>query len=129
MNGVSHKTYRTMCHKEAQKAQQMKIILIVFSILAALSPALAQRKAAAAIPSPVDEAVNRPPRKIIVTSKARPSAHAKEGTSKGGWPSFRGPKASGIADGQNLPTEWNVKTGQNILWHTPIPGLAHSSPV
>jgi outer membrane protein assembly factor BamB len=45
------------------------------------------------------------------------------------WPSFRGPEASGIADGQNLPDQWNPKTGQNILWRMPIPGLAHSSPV
>jgi outer membrane protein assembly factor BamB len=78
---------------------------------------------------PVGEVVKIPPRTITVTSKARPSAHAKPTPSKGSWPSFRGPNASGIADGQNLPNEWNVKTGQNILWRTPIPGLAHSSPV
>ena len=36
---------------------------------------------------------------------------------------------SGIADGQNLPDKWDGKTGENILWRTPIPGLAHSSPV
>src|SRR4029079_15798423 len=31
--------------------------------------------------------------------------------------------------GQNLPDQWNGKSGENILWHTPIPGLAHSRPV
>ena len=36
---------------------------------------------------------------------------------------------SGVADGQNLPDTWDVKTGENILWRTPIPGLAHSSPI
>ena len=35
----------------------------------------------------------------------------------------------GIAEGQNLPDQWNNKTGENILWRTPIPGLAHSSPI
>jgi outer membrane protein assembly factor BamB len=45
------------------------------------------------------------------------------------WPSFRGPFASGIADRQDLPTEWNIKTGQNIRWSTDIPGQGHSSPV
>jgi len=45
------------------------------------------------------------------------------------WPSFRGPQASGVADGQNLPERWNGATGENILWKTPMPGLAHSSPV
>jgi outer membrane protein assembly factor BamB len=47
----------------------------------------------------------------------------------GSWPSFRGPNASGVADGQHLPETWDMKTGDGILWRTPIPGLAHSSPV
>ena len=46
-----------------------------------------------------------------------------------GWPSFRGPHAAGVADGQQLPDRWNVDTGENILWQTNIPGLAHSSPI
>jgi len=45
------------------------------------------------------------------------------------WPSFRGTAASGVADGQNLPDEWNVATGQNIRWKRAVPGLAHSSPI
>ena len=45
------------------------------------------------------------------------------------WPSFRGPAASGVADGQNPPTLWDAVTGHNVLWKTPIPGLGHSSPV
>jgi outer membrane protein assembly factor BamB len=45
------------------------------------------------------------------------------------WPSFRGPQASGIADGQSPPIQWDVETGQNVLWKVPIPGLGHSSPV
>jgi outer membrane protein assembly factor BamB len=44
------------------------------------------------------------------------------------WPPFRGPGASGAADGQNLPLTWDVKTGASILWRTPVAGLAHSSP-
>jgi outer membrane protein assembly factor BamB len=45
------------------------------------------------------------------------------------WPSFRGPHAAGVADGQNLPPEWNAGKGRNIRWQTAVPGLAHSSPV
>lgn len=45
------------------------------------------------------------------------------------WPSFRGPQASGIAEGHAMPTTWNVETGENVRWKTPIPGLAHASPV
>ena len=76
---------------------------------------------------PAGEKVVRSPRQITLESHARPSSRAAN--AKGSWPSFRGPHASGVADGQNLPDEWNGKTGQNILWHTPIPGLAHSSPI
>jgi outer membrane protein assembly factor BamB len=45
------------------------------------------------------------------------------------WPSFRGPNASGIADDQWPPAEWNLQTGQNVRWKTPIPGLGHSCPI
>lgn len=45
------------------------------------------------------------------------------------WPSFRGPNASGVADGQDLPLEWSAPESINILWKTAIPGLAHSSPI
>jgi len=55
------------------------------------------------------------------------TATGKEKTSD--WPSFRGPQARGIADGFATPTRWDVASGKNILWKTPIPGLAHSSPV
>ena len=45
------------------------------------------------------------------------------------WPSFRGPNASGVADGQGAVAEWDVATGKNIRWKTPIPGIAVSSPI
>jgi outer membrane protein assembly factor BamB len=45
------------------------------------------------------------------------------------WPSFRGQDAAGVADGQNLPEQWDGAKGTSIKWKTRIPGLAHSSPV
>jgi outer membrane protein assembly factor BamB len=45
------------------------------------------------------------------------------------WPSFRGPQASGVADGQFPPTTWDAATDRNIRWKTRIPGLGHSCPV
>lgn len=48
---------------------------------------------------------------------------------EGHWPSFRGPRASGIAPGAKPPTTWNGETGDGVAWKTPIPGLGHSSPV
>jgi outer membrane protein assembly factor BamB len=45
------------------------------------------------------------------------------------WPQFRGPGARGVDDSQALPTNWNVATSANIRWQTPLPGLAHASPI
>ncbi|MCZ6683042.1 MAG: PQQ-binding-like beta-propeller repeat protein [Planctomycetota bacterium] len=44
------------------------------------------------------------------------------------WPSFRGPGATGIGTG-DPPVKWNVEERKNVKWVTPIPGLAHSSPI
>ena len=78
---------------------------------------------------PAGEVVAKPVREIKLTAGERSSRRLKPAAPKGSWPSFRGPSASGIAEGQNLPDKWDAKTGENILWRTPIPGLAHSSPV
>jgi outer membrane protein assembly factor BamB len=45
------------------------------------------------------------------------------------WPSFRGPNASGVAEGTNPPTSWDIEKSQNVLWKTSIPGLSHASPI
>lgn len=45
------------------------------------------------------------------------------------WPGFRGPNASGIAEGFPAPTTWDALKSVNILWKSPIPGLAHASPI
>jgi len=47
----------------------------------------------------------------------------------GDWPQFRGPHASGVDASKALPTEWNVETGRNVRWQTPLPGLGHASPI
>jgi len=45
------------------------------------------------------------------------------------WPSFRGPGASGVATGPELPTTFDAATGAGLAWRTAIPGLAHASPI
>ena len=45
------------------------------------------------------------------------------------WPSFRGPEAKGVADGQDLPADWDVKSGRNVRWKADVPGVGHSSPI
>ena len=64
-----------------------------------------------------------------VQEKADQSQEKADQTEPFQWPSFRGPHASGVADGQHPPTMWDPKTGRNVLWSTPIPGLGHSSPI
>ena len=60
---------------------------------------------------------------------ASTSVACREAPQRFQWPSFRGPQASGIADGQNPPIRWDQATGDNVLWKTPIPGMGHSSPI
>jgi outer membrane protein assembly factor BamB len=45
------------------------------------------------------------------------------------WPSFRGPGASGIAEGPPAPTTWDVPANKNVKWRVPVAGLSHSSPI
>lgn len=58
---------------------------------------------------------------------AAAASGAEEGREN--WPQFRGPAASGVSESGKPPAEWDVAGGRNVLWKTPIPGLAHSSPV
>ena len=65
---------------------------------------------------------------VLLVAGGRSSlAEAAEGDDA--WPSFRGPRASGVADGQSLPDRWSGVDGTNIRWRAAIPGLAHSSPI
>jgi hypothetical protein len=45
------------------------------------------------------------------------------------WPAFRGDGAAGNGDGQRAVAEWDVVSGKNIKWKTPIPGVSIASPV
>lgn len=62
---------------------------------------------------------------LLIASAAR----AQDPTEDGHWPSFRGYRARGIAEGFEPPVEFDVPSGKNVRWRTAIPGLAHSSPV
>lgn len=79
--------------------------------------------------SPAEEAKVIAARNITHKSSAPPPPSAEPSKANANWPSFRGAQAAGVSEKQNLPDKWDGKTGENILWHTPVPGLAHSSPV
>jgi outer membrane protein assembly factor BamB len=78
---------------------------------------------------PEGEAVPLPERDIVRTAPAGRVSLPDASPARGSWPSFRGPNAAGVADGQKLPDTWDGTRGTNVLWRTSIPGLAHSSPV
>jgi outer membrane protein assembly factor BamB len=78
---------------------------------------------------PASEALPRNERAILHTSADPLPALPPPAPDADAWPAFRGRDASGIAVKQNLPDQWDVKTGENVLWKIPIPGLAHSSPI
>jgi outer membrane protein assembly factor BamB len=78
---------------------------------------------------PSGESDPAPARHLVRTAADPPRRLPEAGSAAGSWPSFRGPQGSGVAERQSLPDTWSVKTGQNIRWRTPIPGLAHSSPI
>ncbi len=45
------------------------------------------------------------------------------------WPNLRGPYGLGIAATTNAPTDWDGKTGRNILWKTHLPRIGFNSPI
>ncbi len=51
------------------------------------------------------------------------------GDDRSPWPSFRGAAARGVAEGHPTPVEWDLESGKNLHWKTPIPGMGHGSPV
>ena len=65
----------------------------------------------------------------LLAATAGAGTTPENGASNDNWPSFRGPRASGVSDGHSLPTTWSVPEGKNVKWRTEIPGLGHSSPV
>lgn len=71
----------------------------------------------------------KPVAEVTVEPATDPSRGGPAAVEPLNWPQFRGPHASGIADRQDLPTQWDVHTGDNVRWKTDIPGLGHSCPV
>jgi outer membrane protein assembly factor BamB len=78
---------------------------------------------------PAGEVDPIPERRLVVTRPEKRLGLPRASSPQGSWPSFRGTQAGGVAEGQSLPDSWDGPSGRNIVWHTPIPGLAHSSPV
>jgi hypothetical protein len=71
-----------------------------------------------------------PAKAVAKEVEITPAAEPMEAVTKPmNWPQFRGPGATGVADGQYPPTSFDVPKEKNVRWKTPIPGLGHSCPV
>jgi outer membrane protein assembly factor BamB len=87
-------------------------------------PPFVLQRVIAPTPAPTGTAIAPTENKIAPTAKEiAPRTKALP------WPGFRGVNASGVADGQGAVAEWDVATGRNVRWKTPIPGIAVSSPI
>ena len=74
------------------------------------------------------EAAAGPKPKTEATPARRPPVPSAEEYAKQ-WPRFRGPGGLGISAYTNIPTKWNGKTGEGILWKSPVPLKSPNSPV
>ena len=57
-----------------------------------------------------------------------PSGFPSDEELRANWPRFRGWEGLGIVEAQ-VPTQWDVETGEGILWKTEVPLPGNSSPV
>ena len=63
------------------------------------------------------------------TSEGGPVPPSSLGGITKNWPSFRGPFGQGIAYDAKPPSDFDVVTGKNVRWKSPVPRLGASSPV
>ncbi len=95
------------------------ISLVQGPVTMTLTRVPAEAAAAAPAPAPVTPKPAAPTSVPSSVSSSKPR----------NWPSFRGDAASGNGDGQRVVSEWDVASGKNIKWKTPIPGIANASPI
>ncbi|HYG34850.1 MAG TPA: PQQ-binding-like beta-propeller repeat protein, partial [Clostridia bacterium] len=60
----------------------------------------------------------------VVANDAASSEELKQN-----WPCFRGFEGTGFSSLTNLPATWDVKTGANIAWKTPVQAAGFNSPI
>lgn len=89
-------------------------------------PVIAPAQPATAVaPTPAPATQDAKP--AVASAPSAPPPASREERLKN-WPTFRGP-AGGQARATKLPTQWDGKSGQGILWKTPIPLPGFGSPI
>ncbi len=73
---------------------------------------------------PVDSGRVETPGTVVETPR-----FPSDGEIRKNWPRFRGPGGAGISAYTNVPAKWNGKTGEGVLWKSPIPLPGKNSPV
>jgi len=63
------------------------------------------------------------------TSPPSPAVPAADDSWRRNWPRFRGPSGTGVTAYADLPTQWDVASGERIVWKTAIPLPGNSSPI
>lgn len=67
---------------------------------------------------------------LLVAALAGASLMSAPGPGPAGpshWPQFRGPGATGVAEGASFPERWG--TNENVAWRIDVPGRGWSSPI
>jgi outer membrane protein assembly factor BamB len=59
----------------------------------------------------------------------KPETYPSLSTIKTQHNAFRGALSQGIVYVQDIPVEWNVESGENILWKKPVPHAGYNSPI
>ncbi|MCF7674049.1 MAG: PQQ-binding-like beta-propeller repeat protein [Akkermansiaceae bacterium] len=67
------------------------------------------------------------PRTVVTASLLAATLGCGSLRAENNWPQFRGPEANGQTAAKGLPVKFGE--GDNVLWKTPVPGKAWSSPV
>ncbi|MEJ2701717.1 MAG: hypothetical protein P8Z79_04680 [Sedimentisphaerales bacterium] len=70
----------------------------------------------------------KPPVDFAGTGTAGTSVASANDPNKN-WPSFRGPEGNGVSAYTNIPSRWEGKTGDGILWKTKVPLPGNNSPI
>lgn len=89
----------------------------------AAAPSAATNPGASASATPVQRPAT------VVNPVAAPAGLPTREECLKNWPAFRGFTGSGVAVGDNYPTRWDVKSGNNVVWKSPVPLSGHSSPI
>ena len=74
-------------------------------------------------------AAPKPARQVRLARPAAGVPAVSRDAIKRNWPNLRGPFGQGIACDAAPPTSFDIASGKNVLWKTPVPRTGASSPV